>query len=80
MKSKKVDEPVSTVKQVDSYKIIWNAKVDEGTIMLHTTDGSLEHILVDSAPEASLVLHMLRHETPIFYQDGLLFSGFEDVG
>lgn len=68
------------MKQIDSYKIVWNAQVDEGTILLHTTDDSLEQIHVDSAPEASLILHMLRHETPVFYQDGLLYSGFEDVG
>ncbi len=68
------------MKQVDSYKIAWNAKVDEGTIILHTADDGLEQIHVDSAPEASLILHMLRHETPVFYENGLLFSGFENVG
>lgn len=68
------------MKQVDSYKITWNAKVDEGTIMLHTADDGLEQIHVDSASEASLILHMLRHETPVFYENGLLFSGFEAVG
>jgi len=45
------------MKQVDSYKITWNAKVDEGVILLHTTDGGLEQVHVDSAPEASLILH-----------------------
>lgn len=68
------------MKQVDSYKIAWNARKDEGTILLHTTDDGLEQVHLDSASEASLVLHMLRHEAPIFIENGLLFSGFEAVG
>jgi hypothetical protein len=67
------------MKAIESYKITWNVKNDEGIILLQTQDG-VEQLLADSAAEAMLLLDILRNESPVFYNDGLLFTGFEPVG
>jgi len=68
------------MKEIESYKITWNTANDEGVILLHTADGGLDQLLVDSAAEASLVLDILRNEKPVFADNGLLYTGFEPVG
>jgi hypothetical protein len=67
------------MKSIESYKITWNVKSDEGIILLQTEEG-VEQLLADSAAEAMLLLDILRNESPVFYNDGLLFTGFEPVG
>jgi len=67
------------MKQIESYKISWNVANDEGIILLQTADG-VEQLLADSASEASLLLDILRNESPVFIENGLLFTGFEPVG
>lgn len=67
------------MKSINSYKVTWNVASDEGIILLHTDDG-IEQLLADSAAEAMLLLDILRNESPVFYADGLLFTGFEPVG
>lgn len=67
------------MKSIESYKITWNVKSDEGVILLQTEEG-VEQLLADSAAEAMLLLDILRNESPVFYNDGLLFTGFEPVG
>lgn len=49
-------------------------------ILLHTLPDGLEQVHLDSAPEGLLMLDILRHEKPIYIEDGMLYSGFEDVG
>lgn len=67
------------MKQIEAYKISWNIAKDEGIILLQTAD-SIEQLLADSAAEAMLLLDILRNEKPVFYDNGLLFTGFEMVG
>lgn len=68
------------MKEIDTYKIAWNAKAHEGILLLHTTDGGLEQILMDNPAEAALMLDIIKNEKPVFYENGLLFTGFEAVG
>ena len=67
------------MKEVESYRIAWNANADEGSIMLQTTDG-VEQILLDSASEGTLLLDILRNEKPVYVENGVIFTGFEPVG
>jgi hypothetical protein len=67
------------MKQIESYKITWNVANDEGIIVLQV-EGGTEQLLADSAAEALLLLDMLRNESPVFYNEGLLMTGFEPVG
>jgi len=68
--------------KIEHYKIAWNAKKDEGVIVLYTTNKAdgVERIQVDSAAESDLIVDILNNEKPVYYQDGLLFTGFEPVG
>lgn len=70
------------MKEITNYKIAWNAKKDEGVIVLYTADkkDGVERIHVDSAAEGDLILDILNNEKPVFYQNGLLFTGFEPSG
>ena len=67
------------MKQIESYKISWNVASDEGIILLNV-EGGTEQLLADSAAEALLLLDILRNESPVFYNEGLLMTGFEPVG
>jgi len=67
------------MKEVDSYKIVWNPSNNEGTILLHVSEG-VEQLHLDSAAEGSLLLDILRNEKPVYVEDGILFTGFEPVG
>lgn len=66
------------MKEIKHYKTTWNAKKDEGRLILYTSnvEGSVEQIHMDSAAEKSLLIDILTNEKPVFYQDGLIFTGF----
>jgi len=68
------------MKEIDAYKVAWNANSDEGTLIIHTLPDGLEQVHLDSAAEGLLMLDILRNEKPVFIQDGVLFTGFEPVG
>lgn len=68
------------MKEVEAYKVAWNSKSDEGIITLHTAPEGIAQLHVDSASEGLLLLDILRHEKPVYVQDGVLFTGFEPVG
>ncbi len=70
------------MKQIENYRIAWNAQKDEGVLILYTANkkDGIERIQVDSGAESNLLLDILNNEKPVFYQDGLLFTGFEPVG
>ncbi len=70
------------MKEITNYKIAWNAKKDEGVLVLYTANkkDGVERIHVDSAAESDLLLDILNNEKPVFYQHGLLFTGFEPSG
>jgi hypothetical protein len=60
-----------------SYKMAWNTSNDQGTLLLSVED-NVRQIHIDSASEASLVLDILKHEKPVFVQENLIFTGFEN--
>jgi len=62
--------------KVNTYKIVWNTKNDEGTFFIDGTEG-VEQVLVDSAAEASLLLTKLRNDGHFHLEQGLLYS--EDI-
>lgn len=70
------------MKKIEHYKMAWNASKDEGVLVLYPDAKSekIERIHVDSAAECDLLLDILNNEKPVFYQHGLLFTGFESVG
>ena len=68
------------MKEVEAYKIAWNSKSDEGIITLETAPEGIEQLHVDSASEGLLLLDILRHEKPVYVQNGVLLTGFEPVG
>ena len=59
--------------KVNTYKIVWNTKNDEGTFIIDGAEG-VEQILVDSAAEASLLLTKLRNDRHFHLEQGLLYS------
>jgi len=67
------------MKEVDSYKVVWNPNTNEGAILLHVPDG-VERLHLGDAAEGSLLLDILRNEKPVYVNDGILFTGFEPVG
>ena len=66
-------------RKVESYRIAWNTKANEGTIIVQTEDG-VAQLLLDSAEEGKNMLDLLRREATIYVQHGLLFTGFDEVG
>ena len=67
------------MKTVESYKVAWNINANEGTLILDTSDG-VEHMTMDSPQECLLLLDILRNEKPLYIDQGVLFTGFEEVG
>lgn len=68
------------MKEVDAYKIAWNANSHDGTIILHTIPDGIEQIGVSNPSECMLLVDLLRNEKPIYINNGVLFTGFEEVG
>jgi len=68
------------MKEIDAYKIAWNANSQDGTILLHTLPDGVEQLSFITPEECHLVLDILRHEKPVYIDQGVLFTGFEPVG
>lgn len=68
------------MKEVESYKIAWNSKSDEGIITLNTLPDGIQQLMVDSAAEGMLLLDILRNEKPVYVEKDVLLTGFEPVG
>ena len=66
------------MQEIKGYKVAWNAARDEGTILLNTKFG-LDQIYLNSAAEGLLITKILRECSPVYVQNGVLFTGFEDV-
>lgn len=66
------------MQKIESYKVVWNAACDEGTLLLKIKTGIVQ-IYMDNAMEGLLMLKTLRETNPVFVQDGVIFTGFEDV-
>lgn len=70
------------MKEIEAYHIIYNARANEGQIMLKMKDGGVESVLLDSPSEGTLLLDILRNESPVYYDEehGLVMTGIEGVG
>jgi len=66
------------MQKIESYKVAWNANRDEGTILLNVKTGVIQ-IHLDSAMEGLLMLQTLRETSAVYVQNGVIFTGFEDV-
>ena len=65
--------------KINSYKIAWNTKNDEGIFILDTEDG-VKRVLVDSAFEAKMMLTKLRHEGNIYFHREVVHVVEEELG
>jgi len=46
---------------IDSYKIVWNTKADEGIILVNVP-GGVQQLLLSSATEGKMMLNKLRSD------------------
>ena len=70
------------MQEIVSYKVTWRAADDTGMLHLAMKDGTAVSIPVDSPSEMSLLIDLVRNESPVFYnaKHGLLCTGMEAVG
>lgn len=73
--------------EIDSYKFFWNAKTNEGQLMLallpeKESDPNVVTLLLDTPQEGTLMIDILRNEKPVYYNTDseLIHTGFEPVG
>jgi len=64
---------------IDSYKIVWNTKANEGIILVHVPDG-VRQLHFDNAVEGKMMLDKLRSDDTLYIENGLVYSGFADIG
>lgn len=67
------------MKEIESYKVVWDTRSHAGTLMLHVGD-SVTQITMNNPTECILLTDILRNEKPVYVQDGVIFTGFEPVG
>ncbi|MEO1263201.1 MAG: hypothetical protein AAFZ15_30605 [Bacteroidota bacterium] len=70
------------MKKVEQYKIFYRHINESGAVHLIVSDGTGYHYNFHSATEASLLLDILRNESPVYYDPHheLLATGLEEVG
>lgn len=72
-------------RNIDKYLVFWNAAANEGQLTLELAgdeDPRTATIHLDSPQEGSLLLDILRNESPVYYDDEyeLIITGMEPVG
>lgn len=67
------------LRKIESYRISWNTRANEGVILAQTPDG-VAQLLIDSPEEGKNMLNVLRKEETVYVQNGILFTGFDQVG
>lgn len=68
--------------KIESYAIMWNTDNDEGSINLILENGETRMLSADSAAECSLLVDILRNESPVYIhvRHNQLITGIEPVG
>lgn len=68
--------------KIESYAIMWNADTNEGSINLLLEGGGTRMISADSAAECTLLVDILRNESPVYVhvRHNQLITGMEPVG
>ena len=70
------------MEEIIQYAFSWRTEDNIGTIQLALANGTGAALEPDSPQEALLLLDVLRHEKPVFYeaQHQLIMTGLEPVG
>ncbi len=55
--------------KIETYSIMWNADVNEGSISVSLEGGATRMIPIDSSQEGILLLDILRNEKPVYLHD-----------
>lgn len=68
--------------EVIAYKVSYRPEDDAGMVHLALENDQATDVYVDSPQELSLMLDILRHEKPVFYDLNTrqILTGFEAVG
>lgn len=66
--------------EVIKYQLFWRSDDDHGVFQLALANGTGATLDTDSAAEASLILDILRNEKPVYFEHGMLITGFEPTG
>ena len=70
------------MQEILQYAFFWRPEDNKGRIQLALADGTGGAVELDSAQEGLLLLDVLRHEKPVYYDasHGLIMTGLEPVG
>lgn len=68
--------------KIESYAVMWNADLNEGSINLLLENGGSRLLTADSAAECALLVDILRNESPVYVhaRHNQLITGLEPVG
>lgn len=68
--------------KIETYSIMWNTDINNGNINLLLEGGGTRMITADSAAECSLLVDILRNESPVYIhvRHNQLITGMEPVG
>ncbi len=70
------------MEEIIQYAFFWRTEDNTGVIQLALANGGGASLEPDSPQEALLLLDVLRHEKPVYYQsqNQLIMTGLEPVG
>ncbi len=70
------------MKAIEQYAMFWQPEHNVGSIHLALSDGTGADIKLDSPAEASLLVDILRNESPCYWNvhTGQISTGLEPVG
>ena len=70
------------MQEIKCYKLTWRPDENVGQLHFGLADGTGASVPLDTPQEASMLIDVLRHESPVFWdgKHGLLLTGFEPVG
>ncbi len=68
--------------KIETYSIMWNTDINNGNINLLLEGGGTRMLTADSAAECSLLVDILRNESPVYIhaRHNQLITGMEPVG
>lgn len=70
------------MQEIKCYKLTWRPDENVGQLHFGLADGTGASVPVDTPQEASMLIDVLRHESPVYWdvKHRFLMTGFEPVG
>ncbi len=70
------------MQEIKCYKLTWRPCDNAGQLHFGLADGSGASVPLDTPQEASMLIDVLRHESPVYWdaKHSLMMTGFEPVG